>query len=67
MKIEIEIPDRAIKEAVESDVARAIQVRSNYWASDEIKKIVSMKWDEVVPKLIQERLSDSEYLSEMID
>jgi hypothetical protein len=68
VKVEIEISDDAIRSAVELDVARAITSRANGWGiQDVIKKEVEARWQAVVPKLIEQRLSNSERLNELID
>lgn len=68
MKIEIEIKDEDIRKSVEGDIARAIQMRNcRFGQESEVRKIVNDMWEDIVPDLVRKRLSDSEYLNEMID
>ena len=48
-------------------MTRAIASRANGWGvQDVIKKEVEARWQAVVPKLIEQRLSDSAALNELI-
>lgn len=63
MKLEIEITEDEIKSAVERKVRTAIADQtSNYGVESYIKESVKSKWKEVVDRMVEEYLSDSEKL-----
>ncbi len=63
MKLEIEITEEEIKSAIERKVRTAIADQtSNYGVEQYIKESVKSKWKEVVDRMVEEYLSDSEKL-----
>lgn len=63
MKVEIEITEEEIKSAIERKVRTAIaEQTSNYGVEQYIKESVRSKWKEVVDRMVEEYLSDSEKL-----
>ena len=63
MKLEIEITEEEIKSAIERKVRTAIADQtSNYGVEQYIKESVKSKWREVVDRMVEEYLSDSEKL-----
>ena len=63
MKLEIEITEEEIKSAIERKVRTAIADQtSNYVVEQYIKESVRSKWKEVVDRMVEEYLSDSEKL-----
>ncbi len=63
MKLEIEITEDEIKSAIERKVRTAIADQtSNYGVEQYIKDSVKSKWKEVVDRMVEEYLSDSEKL-----
>lgn len=63
MKVEIEITEEEIKSAIERKVRTAIADQtSNYGVEQYIKESVRSKWKEVVDRMVEEYLSDSEKL-----
>ena len=63
MKLEIEITEEEIKSAIERKVRTAIADQtSNYGVEQYIKESVRSKWKEVVDRMVEEYLSDSEKL-----
>jgi len=63
VKLEIEITEEEIKSAIERKVRTAIADQtSNYGVEQYIKESVKSKWREVVDRMVEEYLSDSEKL-----
>jgi len=63
LKLEIEITEDEIKSAIERKVRTAIADQtSNYGVEQYIKESVKSKWKEVVDRMVEEYLSDSEKL-----
>ena len=63
MKLEIEITEEEIKSAIKRKVRTAIADQtSNYGVEQYIKESVKSKWREVVDRMVEEYLSDSEKL-----
>ena len=63
MKLEIEITEEEIKSAIKRKVRTAIADQtSNYGVEQYIKESVKSKWKEVVDRMVEEYLSDSEKL-----
>mgnify|MGYP003500302181 FL=1 len=63
MKLEIEITEEEIKSAIKRKVRTAIADQtSNYGVEQYIKESVRSKWKEVVDRMVEEYLSDSEKL-----
>ena len=63
MKLEIEITEEEIKSAIERKVRTALADQtSNYGVEQYIKESVKSKWKEVVDRMVEEYLSDSEKL-----
>lgn len=67
MKLEIEVKESEIKDAIERNIRAAIANKMNSYMSEEIvKKRVSEAWSDAVDKVIAERLSDLPALSELV-
>lgn len=67
MKIEIEISEQEIQDAVARKVRVAIADQTNAWAAnDHIKEQVKQHWKGAVQKLIEEALNDSTALKAKI-
>lgn len=63
LKLEIEITEEEIKSAIERKVRTAIADQtSNYGVEQYIKDSVKSKWKEVVDRMVEEYLADSEKL-----
>jgi hypothetical protein len=60
MKIEIEISEDEIKDAISRKVRVAIAVQTNQWSIDEfIRDKVKEYWKEIADKMVKEVLADS--------
>lgn len=68
MKLEIEITEAEIKDAIERKIRQAIADRNNAWDSGEhIKGRIKEIWLESVDKIALELIGNSEVLHEMIN
>ena len=60
MKIEIEISEDEIRDAIARKVRVAIADQTNQWSVDEfIRNTIKKYWQEVADKMVQECLADS--------
>lgn len=67
MKLEIEITEEELKNAVERKVRTAVADQTNQWNVDQyIKEQVKTHWHSAVDALVQEALNDSKTLREKI-
>jgi hypothetical protein len=67
MKLEIEITEDELKNAVERKVRTAVADQTNQWGTDTyIKKRVEEHWKVAVDSLVQEALSNSDVLRKKI-
>jgi hypothetical protein len=67
MKLEIEITEEELKNAVERKVRTAVADQTNQWGTDTyIKKRVEEHWKAAVDSLVQEALSNSDVLRKKI-
>ena len=67
MKLEIEITEQEIKDALERRVRAAIAEQNNNWqASNHIKDRTKAFWDTTVDAMIVSILGDSETLKKMV-
>ena len=67
MKLEVEIPEQEIKDALERKVRQAIAEQNTSWnAANEIKDRTKKAWCEAVESLLAEILGDSEELKRMV-
>lgn len=67
MKLEFEITEQEIKDALERKVRQAIAEQNTSWnAANEIKDRTKKAWGEAVESLLAEILGDSEELKRMV-
>ena len=67
MRLEVEITEAEIKDAIERKIRVAIADQTNQWGADNfIKAQVKAMWEEQVATMIQEQLADSEVIKEKI-
>ena len=67
MKLEIEITEQEIRDALERKVRVAIADQTNNYRSDDfIKEQVKLAWSSAVTSMINEQLADSEAIKNKI-
>ena len=67
MKLEVEITEQEIKDALERKVRQAIAEQNTRWnAANEAKERTKKAWSEAVESLLAEILVDSEELKKMV-
>ena len=68
MKIEVEVTEEEMKNAIARHVRAAIADRVNSWGmSERVKRMVNEAWDEVAQSLISEELRNSTKLKQQIN
>ena len=67
MKIEIEVTEAELKDALARHIRTAVADRVNHWgAQEEVQKKVKQAWDETVDALIKEQMANSEALKQKV-
>lgn len=67
MKLEIEVEESEIKDAIERNIRAAIANRVNSYASEEyVKSRINAAWIEAVDKVIAEQFADLPALTELV-
>ena len=67
MRIEVEITESELKDALAKHLRAAVADRVNWWgAREEIKKLVAAKYKEVTAAIVAEMLSDAPKIREQV-
>lgn len=67
MKIEVEVTEAEMKDAIARHLRTAVADRVNNWgASQKIKDIVAAEYDETVRKVVKEMLNDAPKIRQQV-